>query len=121
MGPVPVPELPAEELPVLALEPFAPGRVYVLEISSYQIDLAQGFEDAKSQMEGPIRNTILRDIGGDEQRSLMTGRQRAAPVGFAERLAERAAPRVPDDDRDACHGGCSDFDRLVYTPDVATH
>jgi UDP-N-acetylmuramoylalanine--D-glutamate ligase len=25
---------------VLALEPFAPGRVYVLEISSYQIDLA---------------------------------------------------------------------------------
>jgi UDP-N-acetylmuramoylalanine--D-glutamate ligase len=27
-------------VPVLALEPFAPGRVYVLEISSYQIDLA---------------------------------------------------------------------------------
>jgi UDP-N-acetylmuramoylalanine--D-glutamate ligase len=27
-------------VPVLALAPFAPGRVYVLEISSYQIDLA---------------------------------------------------------------------------------
>jgi UDP-N-acetylmuramoylalanine--D-glutamate ligase len=27
-------------VPVLALEPFAPGRSYVLEISSYQIDLA---------------------------------------------------------------------------------
>jgi UDP-N-acetylmuramoylalanine--D-glutamate ligase len=27
-------------VPVLALEPFAPGRTYVLEISSYQIDLA---------------------------------------------------------------------------------
>jgi UDP-N-acetylmuramoylalanine--D-glutamate ligase len=27
-------------VPVLALEPFAPGRVYVLEVSSYQIDLA---------------------------------------------------------------------------------
>jgi UDP-N-acetylmuramoylalanine--D-glutamate ligase len=27
-------------VPVLALEPFAPGRAYVLEISSYQIDLA---------------------------------------------------------------------------------
>jgi UDP-N-acetylmuramoylalanine--D-glutamate ligase len=27
-------------VPVLALEPFKPGRVYVLEISSYQIDLA---------------------------------------------------------------------------------
>jgi UDP-N-acetylmuramoylalanine--D-glutamate ligase len=27
-------------VPVLALEPFAPGRAYVLEISSYQVDLA---------------------------------------------------------------------------------
>ena len=27
-------------VPVLALEPFAPGRTYVLEVSSYQIDLA---------------------------------------------------------------------------------
>jgi UDP-N-acetylmuramoylalanine--D-glutamate ligase len=27
-------------VPVLALAPFAPGRVYVLEVSSYQIDLA---------------------------------------------------------------------------------
>ncbi|MEJ2434980.1 MAG: UDP-N-acetylmuramoyl-L-alanine--D-glutamate ligase, partial [Pseudolabrys sp.] len=27
-------------VPALALQPFAPGRVYVLEISSYQIDLA---------------------------------------------------------------------------------
>jgi len=27
-------------VPVLALEPFAPGRVYVLEVSSYQVDLA---------------------------------------------------------------------------------
>src|SRR5882672_836437 len=27
-------------VPVLALEPFAPGRAYVVEVSSYQIDLA---------------------------------------------------------------------------------
>src|SRR6185437_15609364 len=27
-------------VPALALEPFAPGRIYVLEVSSYQIDLA---------------------------------------------------------------------------------
>jgi UDP-N-acetylmuramoylalanine--D-glutamate ligase len=27
-------------VPVLALEPFAPGRAYVLEVSSYQVDLA---------------------------------------------------------------------------------
>jgi UDP-N-acetylmuramoylalanine--D-glutamate ligase len=31
-------------VPVLALEPFAPGRAYVLEVSSYQIDLAPSLE-----------------------------------------------------------------------------
>jgi UDP-N-acetylmuramoylalanine--D-glutamate ligase len=31
-------------VPVLALEPFAPGRVYVLEVSSYQVDLAPSLE-----------------------------------------------------------------------------
>jgi UDP-N-acetylmuramoylalanine--D-glutamate ligase len=31
-------------VPVLALEPFKPGRVYVLEVSSYQIDLAPSLE-----------------------------------------------------------------------------
>jgi UDP-N-acetylmuramoylalanine--D-glutamate ligase len=31
-------------VPVLALEPFAPGRAYVLEVSSYQIDLAPSLQ-----------------------------------------------------------------------------
>ncbi len=31
-------------VPVLALEPFAPDRVYVLELSSYQIDLARSLK-----------------------------------------------------------------------------
>lgn len=31
-------------VPVLALEPFKPGRIYVLEVSSYQIDLAPSLE-----------------------------------------------------------------------------
>ena len=31
-------------VPVLALEPFAPDRVYVLEVSSYQIDLAPSLQ-----------------------------------------------------------------------------
>jgi len=50
------------------LVPFADGYLTGFVAESYQIDLAQGFEDAKGQMEGPIRNTICRDIGGDEQR-----------------------------------------------------
>src|SRR3954466_6744468 len=33
-------------VPVLALEPFKPGRIYVLEISSYQIDLAPSLRPA---------------------------------------------------------------------------
>lgn len=35
---------------------------------SYQVDLAAGFEMAKEWMEGPIRSSVCRDIGGDEQR-----------------------------------------------------
>lgn len=35
---------------------------------SYQVDLEGGFEVAKSKMEGPIRSSIHRDIGGDHQR-----------------------------------------------------
>ena len=34
---------------------------------SYQIDLPAGFEHAKGDMEGPIRQTICGDIGGDHQ------------------------------------------------------
>ena len=35
-------------VPVLALEPFAPGRIYVLEVSSYQIDLAPSLRPSVS-------------------------------------------------------------------------
>src|SRR5664280_92271 len=31
-------------VPVLALQPFAPGRAYVLEVSSYQVDLAHSLK-----------------------------------------------------------------------------
>lgn len=34
---------------------------------SYRIDLPQGFEMAKQEMEGPIADTIRQDIGGDHQ------------------------------------------------------
>lgn len=35
---------------------------------SYQVDLAGGFERAKQIMDGPIRQSICADIGGDHQR-----------------------------------------------------
>ncbi len=35
---------------------------------SYQVDLARGFERAKSIMDDRIRETVRRDIGGDHQR-----------------------------------------------------
>jgi len=35
---------------------------------SYQVDLPQGFEAARQIMDGVIRQTICRDIGGDHQR-----------------------------------------------------
>jgi predicted RNA-binding Zn-ribbon protein involved in translation (DUF1610 family) len=35
---------------------------------SYQLGLAEGFEDAKNIMDGKIRSAIRNDIGGDEQR-----------------------------------------------------
>ncbi len=34
---------------------------------SYQINLEEGFDIAKTRMEDPIRSSIRRDIGGDEQ------------------------------------------------------
>jgi DNA-directed RNA polymerase subunit RPC12/RpoP len=33
----------------------------------YQVDLEEGFQQAQRRMEGPIRASICRDIGGDEQ------------------------------------------------------
>lgn len=34
---------------------------------SYQVDLKTGFEKAKERIDGPIRDSVRRDIGGDEQ------------------------------------------------------
>jgi hypothetical protein len=39
-----------------------------LHAESYSKDIEEGFVDAKSIMQGTIRNDIKRDIGGDEQR-----------------------------------------------------
>jgi DNA-directed RNA polymerase subunit RPC12/RpoP len=66
--------LPAKYLDRLEpwdLENLAPYRDEYLagfRTDTYQIDLAQGFESARTMMAPTIENSCRRDIGGDEQR-----------------------------------------------------
>jgi Zn finger protein HypA/HybF involved in hydrogenase expression len=50
------------------LVPYSDEYLAGFVTESYQIDLATGFELAKGPMDGEIRQTICRDIGGDHQR-----------------------------------------------------
>jgi LSD1 subclass zinc finger protein len=50
------------------LVPFNPSFLSGYKTESYQIDLKEGFEVAKSKMEEVIRENVLRDIGGVQQR-----------------------------------------------------
>jgi len=50
------------------LVPFNPSFLSGYKTESYQIDLKEGFEEAKSQMEEVIRGKVLSDIGGAQQR-----------------------------------------------------
>ncbi len=66
--------LPRDDL--RALEPwdlesvaaFTPEYLAGFQAEKYQVELDEGFRLAGERMEGPIRATIRRDIGGDEQR-----------------------------------------------------
>jgi DNA-directed RNA polymerase subunit RPC12/RpoP len=49
------------------LVPYADDYLSGFRAESYQINLPQGFEAAKEKMAPIIQNTILQDIGGDEQ------------------------------------------------------
>jgi LSD1 subclass zinc finger protein len=50
------------------LVPFDERFLSGYKAESYQVDLKQGFEEAKVIMDSTIRELIRRDIGGDEQR-----------------------------------------------------
>jgi LSD1 subclass zinc finger protein len=52
------------------LVPFESGFLSGYKTESYQIDLKEGFEEAKSKMEIAIRENVLSDIGGFHQRIL---------------------------------------------------
>ena len=66
--------LPREKTEALEpwdLENLAPYQVEYLsgfQVEAYQVDLEQGFNQAKKIMEGEIEDTIEDDIGGDHQR-----------------------------------------------------
>ena len=51
-----------------SLAPYADDYLSGFKAESYQVELAEGFEVAKDIMDGTIRQTVRRDIGGDQQR-----------------------------------------------------
>ena len=52
------------------LVPYSDEYLSGFRSESYQVDLLVGFSRAKEVMEGTIRKTVRRDIGGDQQRIL---------------------------------------------------
>ena len=50
------------------LVPFQSQYMSGFRAESYQVGLEEGFDEARKQMEGPIRYSIRSDIGGDKQR-----------------------------------------------------
>ena len=51
-----------------SLVPYADDYLSGFRAESYQVSLAEGFEEAKGVMASAIRDSIRSDIGGDEQR-----------------------------------------------------
>jgi ribosomal protein S27E len=49
------------------LKPYEPAFLSGFKAQRYQMELNEGFEEAKRVMDPSIRSTICRDIGGDEQ------------------------------------------------------
>ena len=50
------------------LEPYQDAFLSGFKAESYQVNLETGFAHAKYKMDPVIRDTVRRDIGGDEQR-----------------------------------------------------
>ena len=51
-----------------ALKPYEPAFLSGFKAQRYQVDLPEGFEEAKSIMAHTIEQDVRQDIGGDEQR-----------------------------------------------------
>ena len=51
-----------------ALEPYKPEYLAGFRAEGYQVELVDGFDDARAYMDRMIRRDIKYDIGGDDQR-----------------------------------------------------
>ncbi|WP_296425399.1 TFIIB-type zinc finger domain-containing protein [Yoonia sp.] len=51
-----------------ALEPYKPAYLAGFRAEGYQVELAEGFQEARSYMDRMILRDVKYDIGGDEQR-----------------------------------------------------
>lgn len=51
-----------------ALDPYAPHFLAGFRAEGYQVELAEGYEEARQIMDATIRRDVRMDIGGDQQR-----------------------------------------------------
>ena len=51
-----------------ALEPYQPAYLAGFQAEGYQVELSDGYGEARAKMDQQIRRDVKRDIGGDEQR-----------------------------------------------------
>jgi UDP-N-acetylmuramoylalanine--D-glutamate ligase len=87
-------------VPVLALEPFAPGRVYVLEVSSYQIDLAPSLKATVGILLNVSQDHLDRHGSMENYAALKTllvasvEQGGTAVIGVDDRYTRSAADRI---------------------------
>ena len=87
-------------VPVLALEPFAPARVYVLEVSSYQIDLAPSLKPTVGILLNVSEDHLDRHGSMENYAALKTLLPAAvepggsAVIGVDDRYTRSAADRI---------------------------
>lgn len=87
-------------VPVLALEPFKTGRVYVLEVSSYQIDLAPSFQPTVGVLlnvseDHLDRHGTMENYAAIKERlPASTERNGTAVVDIDDRYTRAAADRI---------------------------
>ncbi len=90
-------------VPVLALEPFAPGRCYVLEVSSYQIDLAPSLHASVGVLLNVSEDHLDRHGDMDHYAAVKerlvahVERGGAAVIGIDDRYTRAAADRIERD------------------------
>lgn len=84
--------------PALALEPFAPGRHYVLEVSSYQIDLAPSLRPTVGILINVSADHLDRHGTIENYAAIKTlvvaQAERTAVIGVDDRWSREAADRV---------------------------